>query len=130
MKKQLIMPGKDTTAGPYSPGLAIGEMVFVSGQAAVDPDTGEIVPGSIEEQTEMTLSNMRRILEAAGATMNDCVKITVYLRDMAYFQRMNSVFRTFFNKPYATRTTVQAVLYPGIEVEIDAIALRGSGSAA
>ena len=127
MKKQLIMPGKDTTAGPYSPGLTLGDMVFVSGQAAVNPDTGEIVPGTIEEQTEMTLSNIQRILEAGGAAMDDCVKVTVYLRDMADFQRMNVIYRKFFSKPYATRTTVQAVLYPGLEIEIDAIAVRGSG---
>jgi 2-iminobutanoate/2-iminopropanoate deaminase len=129
-KKLGVYPGgKDTATGPYSPAVAVGEMVFVAGQGPLDPQTGQIVGTTIEEHTELTLKNVKRILEAAGCTMDDCVKTTVHLRDIGEFERFNAVYRRFFNKPYPARTTVQSVLWSTIRVEIDAIAIRGCGQA-
>ncbi|WP_428937620.1 RidA family protein [Fontivita pretiosa] len=127
-KKLGVYPGgQDTSTGPYSPGVAVGELVFVAGQGPLDPQTGQIVGTTIEEHTELTLNNVKRILEAAGCTMDDCVKTTVHLKDIGEFERFNAVYRRFFNKPYPARTTVQSVLWSTIRVEIDAVAIRGCG---
>jgi 2-iminobutanoate/2-iminopropanoate deaminase len=123
--KRPIYPGRDTSSGPYSPGLAVGETVYVAGQGPLDPESGAIAGTTIEQQTELTLNNVKRILDAAGCTMDDCVKTTVHLKDIADFDRFNAVYRTFFRKPYPARTTVQSVLWGGILVEIDAVAVRG-----
>jgi 2-iminobutanoate/2-iminopropanoate deaminase len=129
VQKQPVFPDRDTATGPYSPGLTVGETVYVAGQGPLDPSSGAIVGSTIEEQTELTLKNVRRILESAGCTMDDCVKTTVHLLDIEHFDRFNAVYRTFFNKPYPARTTVQSVLWHGILVEIDAVAVRGCGNA-
>jgi len=127
-KKQPVYADRDTATGPYSPGIAVGETVYVAGQGPLDPLTGEIVGKTIEEQTERTLKNVERILKAAGCTMNDCVKTTVHLLHIEDFERFNAVYQRFFAKPYPARTTVQSVLWHGILVEIDAIGVRGCGS--
>ena len=125
IQKQPVYPERDTSTGPYSPGLVIGDTVYVAGQGPLDPKTGAIIGTTIEEQTELTLKNVRRILEAAGCAMDDCVKTTVHLLNIGDFERFNAVYRTFFTKPYPARTTVQSVLWHGILVEIDAVAVRG-----
>ena len=125
--KQPIFPDRDTSTGPYSPGIVVGDVVYVAGQGPLEPASGAIVGDTIEEQTELTLHNLRRILQAAGCTMDDCVKVGVHLLDIGEFERFNCVYRTFFTRPYPARTTVQSVLWGGILLEIDAIAVRGSG---
>ena len=127
-QKQPIYPDRDTATGPYTPGIVVGDTVYVSGQGPLDPVTGEIRGTTIEEQTELTLANVRRILQAVGCTMDDCVKTTVHLLNIDDFGRFNAVYQTFFSKPYPARTTVQSVLWHNILVEIDAIAIRGSGA--
>jgi len=127
VKQQVVAEGLPAPKGPYSPGLRVGDWVFVSGQVATDPRTGRIAGSTIEEQTRQTLSNVKAILEAAGTSLDDCVKITVYLKDMGDFERFNAVYETFFADPKPTRATVQAVLVPGALIEIDAIAYRPAG---
>jgi 2-iminobutanoate/2-iminopropanoate deaminase len=127
VEKQPVYPDRDTATGPYSPAIAVGETVYVAGQGPLDPASGAIVGSTIEEQTELTLKNVQRILQAAGCSMDDCVKTTVHLLDIEQFERFNAVYRTFFHKPYPARTTVQSVLWHGILVEIDAVAVRGCG---
>ena len=125
--KQPIYPDRDTATGPYSLAIVAGDTIYVAGQGPLDPATGAIRGASIEEQTELTLANVRRILHAAGCTMDDCVKTTVHLLNIDDFERFNAVYKTFFSKPYPARTTVQSVLWHGILVEIDAVAVRGCG---
>ena len=108
--------------GPYSQGIIAGDFVYVSGQGPLDPQTGDIVGSTIEEQTELTLANIQNILEAAGCTMEDVVKINVFLASLKDFERFNSVYVQFFNQPMPARTCVEAGL-GNIMVEIDAIAL-------
>ena len=112
-------PGFET--GAYSDGIVIGGFLFVSGQAAVDFDTSKFVLGTIEEETHLTLGNIKAIIEAAGATMEDVVKSTVHLADINEFDRYNKIYAGYFTGVKPARTTVQSVLAEGIKVEIDCI---------
>jgi len=123
-KKQVHTRSGAAPVGPYSQGLVVGDFVFVSGQGPLDPQTGKIVGESIEEQTERVLKNIAAILDAAGASMADVVKVAVHLSDLGLFQRFNQVYATHFPDPKPARTTVGSQL-PGILVEIDAIAYVG-----
>jgi 2-iminobutanoate/2-iminopropanoate deaminase len=125
MTKQLITATTGAApVGAYSPGLRVGDFIFVSGQVPRDPSTGTIVGDTIEEQTERVLENIKAILEAAGASLADVVKVNAYLSDLALFDRYNKVYSTYFPDPKPTRTTVGSQLL-GFLVEIDAIAYLG-----
>ena len=112
-------PGFET--GAYSDGVLVGDLLFVSGQAAVDFKTSKFVLGTIEEETKRTLDNIRSIIEAAGATMDNVVKCTAHLSDISDFDRYNKVYSEYFKGVRPARTTVQSVLAEGIKVEIDCI---------
>lgn len=128
-RKHAVLPdNQDTALHPYSPAIACGDLVFVSGQGPLDVETMRFVLGDIEQQVQLTLDNVRRVLEAAGCTLDDCVKVQVHLRDIGDFERFNRVYEKNFSKPYPARTTVQSGLAAGIAVEIDAVAVRGCGS--
>ncbi len=118
---------KTFSTGAYSAGVqAANDWLFVSGQAALDFKTSSFVLGTIEEETHLTLHNVKRICEAAGFTLDDIVKCTVHLSDIKDFDRYNVVYASYFTKIKPARTTVQSVLGHGIKVEIDAIAFRHS----
>ncbi len=110
------------STGAFSDGIVVDGFLFVSGQAAVDFKTSTFVLGTIEEETERTLENVKAIVEAAGATMDDVVKCTVHLSDITEFDRYNAVYARYFTGIRPARTTVQSVLANGIKVEIDCIA--------
>jgi len=114
--------------GPYSQAIGLGELVFVSGQIPLDPKTGEIVPGEIEDETRQVLANLKAVLEAAGSGLACVVKATVYLTDMSLFPRINAVYAEAFDSdpaPAPARATVEVSALPlGAHVEIDAIAFR------
>lgn len=124
MKKQVSTKQGASPIGAYSQGLIAGDFVFTSGQGPLDPKTGLIVGETIEEQTARVLENIKVILEAAGASMSDVVKVAVHLSDLSLFQRFNKMYATYFPDPKPTRTTVGSQLL-GILVEIDAIAYIG-----
>jgi 2-iminobutanoate/2-iminopropanoate deaminase len=109
--------------GPYSPGMGFERLVFVSGQAGVDPASGQLAPDT-EGQTEQCLKNVRAILEAAGSSLEHVLRCGVFLVDMNEFQTMNAVYARMFGAHRPARTTVQvaALPGPGLRVEIDAIA--------
>lgn len=111
-------------AGPYSPGVILEKLVFVSGQGANDPATGKMAGPDIESQTEQVLKNIATILEAAGSGLTYVLRCGVFLTDMSEFPRMNSVYARVFGENRPARTTVQVVTLPtpGLKVEIDAIA--------
>ncbi|MES3018420.1 MAG: Rid family hydrolase [Bacteroidota bacterium] len=116
---------KTFSTGAYSAGVqAANDWLFVSGQAALDFKTSSFILGTIEEETHLTLHNVKRICEAAGFTLDDIVKCTVHLSDIKDFDRYNVVYASYFTKIKPARTTVQSVLGHGIKVEIDAIAFR------
>ena len=127
MKKEEIKTERAPKAiGPYSQGVKIGRHLFLSGQIPIEPTSGEVLSGSVEAQTRQVLKNLQAVLEEAGATLNDVVKTTVYLRDLSAFAEMNSVYGEFFSAPYPARATVGVSALPkGSGVEIDAIAVIG-----
>jgi creatinine amidohydrolase len=112
-----------TPTGAYSSGVMENGMLFVSGQGSIDPVTGEVVRGTIEEETRLTLENVQRVVEAAGGTVRDIVKCTVHLSDINDFDRYNKAYAGFFGGVFPARTTVQSVLGDGLKVEIDAVAV-------
>jgi 2-iminobutanoate/2-iminopropanoate deaminase len=111
-------------AGPYSPGMIFERLVFVAGQGANDPATGQMVGTDIESQTEQTLKNVQAILEAAGSSLQHVLRCGVFLIDMSEFDRMNAVYARMFGSHRPARTTVQAAALPrkDLRVEIDCIA--------
>lgn len=125
VKKAVHHPQRDTSfvTGAYSDAVVVNGLVFVSGQASVDFKTSKFVLGTIEEETTRTLENIKAILEAAGASLQDVVKCTVHLSDIREFDRYNKIYATYFPGIKPTRTTVQSVLAEGLKVEIDCIAL-------
>lgn len=111
--------------GPYSPAVCAGDFIFVSGQGPIDPATNQFSFGDIQHETRLVLANIARILAAAGASVADVVKCSVFLQDVRDFERMNEVYREFFGEHKPARTTVQAVMpHPQMKVEIDCIAYR------
>lgn len=113
--------------GPYSQAVKAGEFVFVSGQIPIDPATGNFVSEDVAEQTEQVFKNLNAVLEAAGSSLKNVVKTTVFLADMNDFARMNEVYARFFTENYPARATVEAARLPkDARVEIEAIALLNS----
>jgi 2-iminobutanoate/2-iminopropanoate deaminase len=108
--------------GPYSQAVKAGSLLFISGQGPIDPKTGKKVAGDIKEQTRQVLENLKGILEAAGLTLENVVKVNVYLKNMNDFPKMNEVYKEYFKENPPARTTVQATPPGDIDVEIDAIA--------
>jgi 2-iminobutanoate/2-iminopropanoate deaminase len=110
--------------GPYSPGMGFERLVFVSGQAAVDPASGKLAGDDVERQTEQCLKNVQAILEAAGSSLQHVLRCGVFLMDMREFGKMNAVYSRMFGTHRPARTTVQVADLPGdgLLIEIDAIA--------
>ncbi|HET7228900.1 MAG TPA: Rid family detoxifying hydrolase [Longimicrobium sp.] len=108
---------------PFSPAVRAGELIFLSGQVGTDPTTGKLVHGGVAEQTEQALHNLATVLEAAGRTLDDVVRVGVYLTDMANFPAMNQVYAHHFAQPFPARTTIGVAALPmGALVEIDLVA--------
>ena len=120
MRRTINTPDAPAPIGPYSQGVAAsGSFLFVSGQGPKDPKTGTM-PADVKGQTAQVLKNIQAIVEAAGASLSDVVRVGAFLKDLADFGAFNEVYETFFSKPYPVRTTVQATP-PGCLVEMDAI---------
>ena len=123
MKEVIISERAPKPIGPYSQAIKTGNLVFVSGQGPVDPKTGKIVSGGIGEQTKQTFENIVAILNAAGSTLEHVVKVSVFLRNINDFSRMNEVYATLFKREPPARTTVQANLpLEGMLIEVDVVA--------
>lgn len=107
--------------GPYSQAVICDGLLFVAGQGPIDPATDDFVTGDIKSETRVVLTNIKSILEASGSSLNDVLRVGVFLADLNDFEQMNEVYREFFPKDQPARTTVGAQL-PAIKVEIDCIA--------
>ncbi len=123
-KKEIVATDKAPQAiGPYSQAVKVGPLVYTAGQIGIDPATGEIVPSGVEAETRQALTNLKHVLEAAGASLATVVKTTVFLRDINDFAKMNAVYAEFFTEGFPARSAVQAAALPkGAAVEIEAVA--------
>jgi 2-iminobutanoate/2-iminopropanoate deaminase len=124
-EKQVVETANGPKAiGPYSVGVMAAEFVFASGQLGLDPNTGALVEGGVEAETRQALLNLRNILDNANSCLENVVKTTVFLRDMADFARMNAVYAEFFKENPPARSAIQVAALPkNAAVEIEAIAL-------
>ena len=119
-------PNLPKPVGPYSPGMGFDRLIFVSGQGATDPATGQLAGADAAAQTEQCLKNLRAILQAGGSDLGHVLRCGVFLLDMNDFQEMNGVYQRMFGDHRPARTTIQAAALPGkgLRVEIDCIAYR------
>ncbi len=123
MKQIIHTDNAPAAIGPYSQAVQIGSMLYTSGQIPLDPATGIVVEGGIQEQTRQALNNIKAILNEAGTNMGAVVKTTVFLSDMEHFAAMNEVYAQFFQAPYPARSAVQVARLPkDVLVEIEVIA--------
>ena len=123
MKTPISTEKAPAAIGPYSQAIEAGGMLFISGQLPVDPATGEFAQGGIRELTTQSLTNMQHILAEAGLTLDNVVKTTVFLADMADFAAVNKIYADYFKQPYPARSTVAVKTLPkGGLVEIEVIA--------
>ena len=123
MKQAISTANAPAALGPYSQAVQVGSMLFLSGQVPIDPATGSVVEGGIQEQARQSLTNLKAILNEAGTNMGAVVKTTVFLKNMDDFAAMNEVYAQFFQQPYPARSAVQVAKLPkDVLVEIEAIA--------
>ncbi|HSG80905.1 MAG TPA: RidA family protein [Gemmatimonadota bacterium] len=122
-RERIQTSGAPAAIGPYSQAIISGDFVFTAGQIALHPETGELVEGGVEAQAVRVLQNLSAVLEAAGCSMKDVVKTTMYLADIADFVTVNGIYGQYFEEPFPARSAIQAANLPkGALVEIDAIA--------
>ena len=124
--RQLVRtPNAPQPVGPYSQGVKAGNFLFVAGQGPNDPKTGHMAGEEIETQTRQTLMNIKGIVEASGLSMRDVVKVSIFLKSVDDFKKVNEIYKTFFPEDPPARTTVEAKLpVQGMLIEMDAIAYR------
>lgn len=125
MKLELLATNKAPGAvGPYSQGVKGGNIIFTSGQLAMIPETGEIITDNIQKETRLCLNNLTAVLNAGGATLNDVVKVTVFVTDIGNFSLINEVYAEFFTEHRPARSLVEVSKLPkGGNIEIEAIAI-------
>lgn len=122
-KKEVVIPESGAPPlAPYSPGVRFGNLVFTSGQIGLDPRTGRLVSTSLEDETRQALVNLKKILDAAGSSLTQALKITVYIKDIADYPIVNKIYGEFFLKDPPARAVIQGMLPAGAAVEFDAIA--------
>ena len=125
MTKEIISTKNAPQAiGPYSQAVKAGNLMFISGQIPLDPETGDLVSQLIEDQAKQVLENVKSICEAAGCSLDDIVKISIFLTDLSNFAVVNDMMKEYFSEPYPARATVEVSGLPlGVNVEIEAIVL-------
>ena len=127
MKEIIVTANAPKAIGPYSQAVKHNQLVFLSGQIPLHPQTGELFGHTLEEQTERVLENMKGVLGAAGLSLSDVVKTTVFLKDLSAFPKMNEVYARYFGANPPARSTVEVSRLPkDVQIEIEAIAIEGA----
>ena len=125
MKKIISTPKAPAAIGPYSQAIEVNGMVYTSGVIPINPEDGSLVTGTIEEQTHQVLKNMKNLLEAAGTSLDQVVKTTVFIKDMNDFAKVNEVYATYFTKDFPARSCVEVARLPkDVLIEVEAIACK------
>lgn len=126
MTRKAIQTNKAPQAiGPYSQAIDLGDLVFVSGQIPLDPETMEVVDGDIVAQTNQVMNNLQAILQEVGLTFSHVAKFTIYITNMDDFSKINEAYAKFLSEPYPARATVEVSKLPkGVRVEMDVVAKR------
>ena len=119
-------PAAPKAIGPYSQAVRAGDTVYLSGQIPLDPATGELVGGPIEAQARRVFQNLEAVAAAAGAALDDAVRVTIYLTDLGHFATVNTVMAEHFREPYPARVTIGVASLPkGAAVEVDCVLVSG-----
>jgi 2-iminobutanoate/2-iminopropanoate deaminase len=126
MEKRIINTDRaPAPIGPYSQAVQIGDMVFISGQIALSPQTGELIKGDIKVETTQVMENLKAILTEAGLDFSNVIKSTIFLMDMGKFAEVNEIYGTYFTENFPARETVQVAGLPkGVQVEISVVAAK------
>ncbi|GAP21056.1 RidA family protein [Leptolinea tardivitalis] len=123
-KKSIVAPKAPKALGPYSAAVKVGDFIYCSGQTGLDPATNELAEGGVEGQTHQVLKNLKNVLEAAGTDLAHVIKTTVFLKDMADFQKMNAIYGEYFTENFPARSTIQVAALPKnglVEIELVAV---------
>lgn len=123
MKKVIQSDKVPAPIGPYSQGLMVGDSLYLSGQIALDAATNKVIKGSIKDETRMVMENLKALLEAAGMSMDNVVKTTIFLKDMKSFVQVNEVYASYFTKEFPARATIEASKLPkdaNVEISMEA----------
>ena len=125
-KLKVIQTNKAPKAiGPYSQAVKIGNLIFTAGQIPLTP-AGKLIQGSIMEHTRQVFENLKAVLKAAGSSLNNALKVTVYMTDLKKFSDMNEIYKQYFSRNYPARSTVQVANLPkGVNIEVDVVAYGG-----
>src|SRR5215467_7213680 len=123
MSRQIIHSAKAPAAiGPYSQAVRVGDTVYLSGQIPLDPATMQLVTGDVDAQARRVFENLKAVAEAAGGSLADAVRVTIYLTDLAHFAKVNEVMAQYCSKPYPARVTIGVAQLPrGAQVEIECV---------
>lgn len=125
MPKQLVRTqNAPNPVGPYNQAIIAGNTIYVAGQGPIDPTTGKVVIGTIEEQAALTFENIQAILQAAGSSLADVVQVTTYLADLGDFAKYNEVYKGYFTEPFPARATVGCQLLMHTFIEVACIAVK------
>lgn len=117
-------PNAPKALGPYSQAVKLGDFVYLSGQIPLDPTTGLVVEGGIQEQTQQVLKNIEAVLSEMNLETRHVVKTTVFMTDLSEFEEMNKIYAVYFNEPFPARSTIQVVALPkGVKIEIECIVI-------
>jgi len=127
MEKKTFNPEKGPKAvGPYSLAASAGNLLFVSGQIPLNPETGEMVTGNVSDQARRCLQNLKIVLEGSGSSLENVIKVGIFITDMKKFGELNEVYSEFFTENFPARAVVEVAGLPkGVDVEVEAIAIRG-----
>lgn len=125
MKKEISTKNAPAAIGPYSQAIEVNGMIYTSGMIPINPQTGELVTGGVEEQAEQAFGNLKALVEASGSSMDKVVKTVVFIQNMDDFATINAIYEKYFTEPYPARSCVEVARLPkNVALEVEAVALK------
>lgn len=125
MKTQISTKNAPAAIGPYSQAIEVNDMIFTSGMIPINPQTGELVTGSVEEQAEQVFTNLKALIEASGSSMDKVVKTVVFIKNMDDFAKINAIYEKYFTEPYPARSCVEVARLPkDVALEVEAVTIK------